>query len=233
MNIDKLYRKYKVAIVPAIGIAFVVVLSIITINIFWQRISELRGKIATNSSQKDILDDRLKTLQGVVLEARESSTLVSLAMPSTSPAVLVLSHLNLIANDNELIMDSLTVNKRDNSQDTTGISTISINFDLRGKYANIYKFVSDISGVLPLINLDSLEIEAESTEQVLARVRLVSYYADPLTELPPLTSPLDDFTNEEKSTVSFLETFVKPSVASFEDSVPEDSKGRENPFESI
>src|SRR5690349_15169024 len=104
MSIEKFLRKYKSAFYPGIGIVLVVIMSAVTLNVFWQKVSELRSKIDTNESQKKVLDDRLSTLQNVVVEARESSSLVAFALPDTSPAVFVLNHINNLVESNELTL---------------------------------------------------------------------------------------------------------------------------------
>lgn len=232
MNTNKLYRKYKTAIVPSLAIIVLSILTFVVINFFWQRISLTRDKIAVSQSQKNVLDDRYVTLQGSVLEAKESSNLVSFALPESSPAISILSHLNRLSVKYEVVLDGLSISKGAFSEDTS-INSLSVNFDITGGYNSIYGFISDLSQIAPITNLSSLEMENDQDGNLLARVQLVGFYAPFPTELPPLTEALEDFTDEEKGTLNFIGQFEKPVFAENIEDLSNIDAGKENPFEEI
>lgn len=235
MRTNKTYRKYKSAIIPSVFIVVFILLSIGVVNFFWQKIALTRDKINVNQSQKNILDDRLSTLQGAILEAQESKNLLAFALPETSPAILILSHLNRLTSEYEIRLDALTVNQRESGIEEDVMRNLTINFDLYGDYTQIFSFISDLANITPLVNVDALEIESGQSEGYLARVRLIGYYSAFPTELPPITSPLEDFTDEEKSVINFLQQFERPVFEEQSGQVEENNnpKGKDNPFEVI
>jgi len=173
----------------------------------------------------------------------ESSGILSFTLPQSNPAVLVLNHVSLKAFEKQVRLDNLSVNKRGSRLSEAGIDTVNISFDIYGDYNNIYEVITDLSLVAPIVNLESISIQPDKTEGSHARVRLTGFYALFPNKLPPITSPLFDFTNEEKSTINFIQTFSQPdellgdfrneeaNKASLLDSGSD--QGKENPFEEI
>lgn len=235
LNNYKFYRKYKTAIKPAVVTVAMVVLSLFAVNIFWNRIADIRAEIGTDSSQKEILEGRLSTLQGVIVEAEESSGLLSFALPQSNPAIFIISHLNLLSSDLGISLENMSLTTRQiNPEAEEVFNKVNIDFDASGDSKSIYEFITSLSRIIPLVNIEDLKIDSRD-ERITAGLRLTSFYAPLPTQLPPITSPLSEFTDQEKSTINFLQEFNRPSVG---DGivVPQDlidQNGRVNPFESV
>lgn len=231
---NNLYKKYKVTLRPISVILVSIFLSIASISVFWGRIQEVRAKIIASEQQNGVLNERFNTLNSLFAEARESSTLLAFTLPESNPAIFILAHLNRLSTEHELRIDNLSINKGGLSFEAEGINSVSVSFDLYGPYTKVYTFIADLSKIAPVVNLESVKLQKDEVEGTKTEVRLSGFYADLPDKLPPITSPLDDFTDDEKSTINFLQTFIQPTFSGIPANIEKDiPTGKENPFGDI
>ena len=205
--------KYKPLFVPLAGIAVLVVLVLVLGNFFFENISNFRSEIRKIEASNLILDERLNTLQSVAEELSRSTEIVNFALPEDSPGVLVALQIRSLARDKEVLLEDFTIRKTSLTINET-IETSDIEFEASGEFTAVTSLVEELSGLLPLVNLQSVNVEDDFTGGVTASVRLSTYSA-PLPEtLPSLTESINGLTAAEEETLEQLSFFNRPNVPS-------------------
>lgn len=228
-DLEKLtFKDIKALGIPLFVIIVSIFLSYYSFNYHWGNISQVRSSISKEQKQEEVLSDRLNTLRQVQVEVEDASDLATTALPQNNPSIFIINNIKNLALANSAVV--LNLQTTASSSDSELTNKVRIDFEIEGSYSGILSFIKQIQTYSPVVNLSDLSISNQNNE-LTANISLEGYFADVPKTLPPIDSPIDGLTDEEKATISVIKDYTQPSLRGVQN-IPTGSGevGRENPF---
>lgn len=196
--------------------SIVIVILFLTVGKFGiSKIVELRGKITLSKESENILNEKLLVLQSVSDSYEKNVSLVTLALPGSSPAITAVSQLKNIAIKNGITLTS--IKSGSSGSGTTGLPYANITFQATGARNGVLEFLKNIEEMAPLSKIDKVRI-SENGGATLANVTVKTYWASYPKTIPTVTQPIANLTLSEKQIISELTKLTLPSFSSVEPS---------------
>jgi hypothetical protein len=210
-------------------LVFSIVLIIIVIFVGLTRIPLQLEKLKSDKVVETSLNEKLSVLQQVETGVLEKSSLSLIALPDKNPAPFTISILKTFAEERAIIIDNIKVGKVTGAQgDTDGIKII-MNAKSDGGVLPIGEFIQDISEALPISTVDVVKISKvlDDPSGASFKLELVSYWADLPEQIPPISEPIQQLSQNENSLLENLSNLKQPEFTVL---APSESKERETPF---
>ncbi len=225
---DKLTRKYKGLFAP-LAIAMVLIVSIFLAgNFLFNGIATVRSEAEELRGKVNTLQSRLATLQAAEKSVRNSVGVASFAIPEKNPSILVTKQLRNLATERGVTISDFSVAAA-TSLEGEAVSSYTINFTASAPdYDTLANYISELSRLLPLVNLGSLTMKGGVVSGVEAQISLLAYSASYPETLPSLEDPLSGLALGEEEVLKTLGEFSSPAVSS--PLAPSEVTPRVNPF---
>jgi len=210
--------------IPVLSLIGIVFCFLFAGKIGFNKITVQRKQIKDIGKTISILQKKKETLSVVSQTLSDNIQFFSLALPDTNPALSVIYQIK-----NQSSFSSLYVENIKGGSESKGktYSRVDLNFDLNGSLENIISFLKVIENFAPIVSCEKLELN-QSSGMYRASVTLRSYWASYPTEIPAITQPLSDFTEEELNMITKISELTLPPFSTIYPSVPSE---RINPFE--
>jgi len=225
----KLINKYSGIATPLLVVLLLVIGGVSATSFLLNKINTINTQITQTQANIDVLSGRLATLQNLDSNVKTSVNIASLAIPEENPSILAVRQLRSIAVKWNVVIVNMTVDTLPPTPEETIIKH-DINFELLGEYRNVVSFLKNLSTVVPLLNLQTLDLDSSAENIVKGLVKIQAYSSSFPGELPPLTEPLASLSQGEEETLNSItgfeildQEFINPSGGA--EVVP-----RENPF---
>ena len=209
---------------PFIYLAASVLLFVFVLRIGVSKISQQRKNIGEETGTQRILQQKESLLREVESDVSGFVDASSNAVPEKSPALAMVSQLKNLALVQGLVLTSFKIGSESQSP---GTSYVELTFGVDGTTPNVLGFMQSLTTVAPVSTVEKAKINT-SVGVVSANVSLRVYFAPFPTKLPPLTEPLTQLNDEEKS---LLDTLSSLSLPAFVKLAPQEPGARANPFE--
>jgi len=216
---------FKKFIYLALSLSCLLFVGVITLKIGWAKIAKKREEIASLQKTVKALEQKEMILGEVAGGVVKQAGLLNNALPAKNSALVTISQVKKLANEEFLVMDSL---KAGAEIKKSSYSQVNISFDIEGEILVVLNFLKKLQNIAPLTNLDKVKISQSITSLAKASVTIKTYWAAYPVKLPPITEPLKDFTAEEKETIVKILSLNPPE---FVELIPQENSGRQNPFE--
>lgn len=187
------------------------------------RVMELRGEIAQANINKNILTQKLNTLQSFGTNLSATTEASSLALPDKNPALIVLSQLKILAVQN--LVSIAGIKTGSSITPNMDISSANISFDAVGPPAAIFSFLNGVHKIAPITIISGVRMS--QTGQIATASITVSSFWSPLpTQIPAVDEPINTLTPDEQSILGSVSTLISPQFAGLQPA----QGGRANPF---
>lgn len=227
---EKLYRKYKSALVFLGIIIGFLGLTLVFSNFLIGRINSVRTEAEQIHIKSKSLESRIATLQAAASSVRELVDTAAIAIPEKNPSILITRQLREKAKESGVTLDDYTITSG-GVLETSTMENYEVSFKATGEnYTVVSGFVIRLGSLLPLINLSSVSVRQSSTgSNIEANIRLVAYSAPYPEALPSLDTPLSGLSPMEQESLNTLELFDIPT---FSATPPQSTEivPRQNPF---
>ncbi len=182
-------------------------------------ISALRAQVALAKQIESSLAQKLQILQDFNQSAFISDK-VLVAIPQDNSSLAVLSQIKKKAQENGVALGQVNVGKGVAVEGAGSYADIT--FEAVGELATMVVFMQSLSKTAPLGNVESVEIGGLGAE-IIYRI----HWAPLPTQLPSLTDPLAEFSDEEKILIAKLTALESAAALTLS---PQPPALRKNPF---
>lgn len=232
----------RVIVVPLASLAILAILSLFVFKDLYSRISLERLKLERVRKDGQVLQQKQIFLQEVGEQVLSLSDSTLLALPDTNSALLEISQLKSIADENAVSLENLGVGGEDTTKGE--ISTVILSFDALGKFDDVLNFLVEIQNSAPLARLENVKM-AQAGDSTLVRAGLKVFWSELPTTIPAINEPVVQLASNEEDVLNILlqlsppPFFVTTSAPSSTSETVETSEGisqplvpspRKNPF---
>lgn len=223
--------KVKIIIYPMLAIVVLVVLAIVFTGVFINKMSTLRSELFSLQNKRNSLADKLSVLQNTAsLGITSFSEDVINALPSSNPAVLVVSHVNQKTAKYDLTLENISV--RGKTDEAEEVFSSQISFKVRGALSGISSFLTELLKIAPLVRIESVFLDSDIDGSAVVTAGIRTYWASLPKSLPSIEEPVYDLTADEKELLTGLGQLEVPRVTEVSPQ-PRSETPKENPFENL
>lgn len=194
------------------GLIFIglVVVVIIEVQFVLSRSGTLSQQETDLNAQISTLTSRNLALSSLSPEVINASKQIAQILPPENSVLLVTSQIRAAAVLNKINLKNLTTSASEDITDPqSGIINLTVLAD--GQAVDILSFLSSITKLAPLIQLDSVNLATSPTSTV-AQISLFSYWSPFPTQLPAITEPISALSTEETTLLEELAKYSTPVV---------------------
>jgi hypothetical protein len=220
----KINPNVKIIFLPAFTIFILILLIFPVFNYGYQQITTQYKTLDEKAQQIGRLEAKLDVLREVKDSVLENADTSLLAVPSVNPTLWKLYQIYKIAEEDNVTLSSR--NAKAESGKSGNLLATEINFIASGNFDALIKFFEDINNNVPLSTLETINIKRDKGGFG-ADVSFRVYRASLPTELPALTQPIKNFTEDQQA---LLEKLAEMKPPDFTTVPPSDPSQRENPF---
>ncbi|GEM_PF-1670794 len=175
---------------------------------FLGRVTTLTAEEAALTEKVTILRNRKNALSALEPEVLAQSNKVTEVLPTQNSSLIVSSQVRSAASENNVTLRNYS----------SGVFTDPTNPDLgslqvgmvaEGESASILKFLETLTGVSPYIAIETINM-SQSSLTTIAQLSLRSFWSPLPTQLPALTEPLQELSQEERQLLQSLEIYKSP-----------------------
>ncbi len=202
----------------------VVILFFLAGNFGFSKISDVRANVKKIQADRNVLTQKLNLIRGVSQTAAAASSVASVALPASNPALTVSAQLKLLASQNGVLLSGFKAGGE--AADASGLSRADLTFDVTGSRPGVIAFIKGIKTFAPITLVDKIKInEAGGSSKATFSVK--SFWSAFPKTLPAITEPIADLTADERKTLQDISTLTQP-LFSEETVVP--GGGKTDPF---
>lgn len=212
-------------IIKPLGILLIIIL-LLSGSIYFSlgKINLIRAKIGESQKSEKLLNTKVNILQNVDSIIPSDISFIDLALPSKGVVIYGMSQVKNQASALGLLISDLKTGSA--SQINSGVSKVTISFDVEGEEQAVYDYLELFSKLLPLMKVDKVDIS--KINGVATASTTVSVFSGELpTKIPSLTTPVTDLTNDETKILNEILGFKQPQ---FILSSPNSETPKEDPF---
>lgn len=221
---NKITKELKFFLKPLGVLIVLIVLIIITLNFGLGQINSVKAKIKKSNKDEKILITKVNTLKNVAEVLPSDISFIDIVLPSKGTSLYSMSQIKNQAYPLGLLVTNLKTGSAIQTQE--GVSKTSLSFDVQGNEQVIYSYLGLFPKLLPLMKVDKVDIsKAEGIAN--ATVTLSTFSGDLPKEIPSITTPITDLSNDEIKTLKDISGFLLPQFI-----IPSVSieASREDPF---
>ena len=219
-----IFSAYKFILIPLIGLAMIVVLSVVVFNVGKKQMTKQFDSIKILESDVNVLSTKVSILQ----EEKEILKLygrpATSVLPNSAPTLLSIYKIKKLAFDSTVTLSDLIVGTALAADED--YSSITIAFKLSGTTDAVISFIDKLQLQSPLTLINKVEIKT-SGDISDAEVAALSYFSVLPETLPPITNPITNLTRDEIDT---LNGFMVSADDNQFDLEPSETKTLRNPF---
>ena len=185
-----------------------------------QQISPIQkdlAKLKTRQAELEKFSEKSNQLQQLAVDPNFSqASSIDSVLPSHKPLLEILSNLNIVANDSEVVIKNFSLNPGEIASDTTKLKKSSneqkydyldLDFSVSGQLYKVQDFINLIEQVTPISTITSISMSRniDESKDALAQADLVLrtfYFTQPIKTT--ITSPLPEISNAEKQIINNL-----------------------------
>lgn len=211
----------------AVPVILAVVLAILTLLIGQRGISQIASKLKDLQEAKKAetgLEARtnvLQRLEGVVLSQADVSRI---ALPEKDPSLLMLGQVKSILEKHNLEIKGIRTRRAAKLGKEIAVGQVS--FNVSGELENVLEFLKEIKTFAPISTLEGVSIIIEGS-QVSVNTTLFIFWSGFPTEIPAITTPINELSTEEKALLEKVTRLTKPE---FNNLNPTEPSNRQDPF---
>ncbi|OGM09016.1 hypothetical protein A2W13_00560 [Candidatus Woesebacteria bacterium RBG_16_36_11] len=209
-------------IVPFIWFFVLIIISYFVAKAGYAKIQSQRAAVVSARKTENVLVEKESELNRN-RQVYSYVKPVSIALPDRNPALVLISQ---IRNLSALNVSTLTDLRIGGMAGADTISKVSISFSLNGSYADLMSFLKDTKSVSPLLTIQKVDFSSLDA-MALVDVILSSYWSPYPEKLPPITEPIQKFTNEDLNILGQVSGNTLPVFSTLTPLAP---FPRENPF---
>lgn len=219
-------RKYKPFVLPVLTFAVVVVLSSTLGKFLLEKIFEARSQITSLESQNRLLEAKQQLLSSFSdEEVKRQTGAVSLAVPSESPSIPLLSLVRTLANENAVVISDFRVEESQEAKKTA--RQVQASFSGQGSIFSIISFLRSVGDSVPLTKVSGIKFTVSGIN-IDAKLTVVSSWAPVPQELGKVENPIEGISSAEKELLGKLSGLKKPQI--FVSSGGSEPAGKPDPF---
>jgi len=194
-------------------LAVLIGLTLIVVNTGFKQIMDVRKKLADARVQETSLTSKLDTLQKGQSSFESLSDLSAVAIPEKSPAAVVTSQVKSLGVSAKVVVTDVSVTTQAIAE--SALQNLEVKVAFEGDLIKALDYLSSLNLFLPLSIIDEIALSRE-TDSVSAEVQLTAFFAPFPTSLPPITSAIQDLTDEEKKLLGSFASYSQPTFSQVE-----------------
>lgn len=216
-----MYKNVLSSTLPLVG---VIILSLVVGNYGIGRVTGLQAQISQATRDQATLTQKLNTLRSISATVGSGSQAAAAALPDKNPALSSLTQVKSLGVQYAVAVSNLKAGVQ--AKDPSGLSYVSINFDVVGAPGGVVAFLDSIGKIAPISLVDKIKF-TESAGQAQATVTVRTLFAAFPKTLPAVTEGLTDLTPDEKNTLNQITSLTQPQ---FVEVPAQTGGGKANPF---
>ena len=206
-------------------LVIIIILFIVVGEFGFGKIGEIRAQVSAAQINQKILTQKLDILKNISGTGAASSNIVASALPSSNPALSVISQLKILAGNSSLVLSELKAGTP--TADPQGYSTVSLTFTIVGSRLQVESFLNSTTSFAPLTIVDKIKLSEISSGSAMANISVKSFYAPFPTKIPAITDALSDLTAAEQATLKSVSSLTQPTFSALPAPV---AGGKSDPF---
>lgn len=208
----------KVIIVPAGSLFALILLSFFAFKIGLSQIRKQQAELAQSRKNEKILTAKMDLLSTIESSIGFQTNTVVAALPNNNSAILALSQIREIANNQNLFMSNIKIGAG-SSLASAKVSTINISFDVEGDMFSLFSLISAIKQLAPITHLTKAVLNFSGLRSE-ASISVKTYWADFPTKIPAVLDPSTPLNETETSTLDAVSGLSVPPLVNLAPSEP-------------
>lgn len=195
---------------PVLVFIVVAVLSSTLGKFLLGKIFETRSRITNLESQNRLLGAKQQLLSSFSdAEVKKQAGIASLAVPSESPSIPLLSLARTLASENTVVISDFRVEENQEAKKTA--RQVQASFSAQGSIFSVLSFLRSIGDSVPLTKVSGIRL-ALSGISVDAKLTVVSSWAPVPQELGKAESAIEGISSAERELLGKLSGLKKPQI---------------------
>lgn len=210
---------------PVLMLIVAVIVLVVGLGIGFKQVNNLRSKIEGSQKTITLLEQKVNALESVNEVLAGDITFLDIVLPARGAVLYGLSQVKDQAIQQNIAISNI---KTGTSVEVDGgISKTAIGFEAEGENANMYSFLESFSKMLPLINVDKVNM-THSESITRASISINVYSAEYPKKIPAVTESIKDFSKEEIALLKEISNYTLPNFV--EPTALQGVSVKENPF---
>lgn len=204
----------------------VIALFVVVLNNGYSQIRTQLASLKTTRNTENTLKTKFDKLREVSPGVINNSDSVIIALPDKNPGILMVSQMRLFSINNALTLTKVELKDSSKINDQLAKMQLSGEFEMPDLRSAV-NFLHSLINSAPVSTLEELSVKSDQTGIRQGEIKISVYWADLPTQLPSLTEPFEELTEEEQNLLTKVAGFTQPEFTT----LPPTSPGqRENPF---
>ena len=141
---------------PMLILVTLIILVILLVVIGMKQITTVITKINESKQAELLLNQKITVLEKVTTVISGDTTFFDFVIPSKTSVLYGLSQIKSQASKNSLLISTIKTGSM--IPEKNGISKNAITFEIEGSESSVYTFLTSLSKMLPLMNVDKVKI---------------------------------------------------------------------------
>jgi len=215
--------KYNFMTTPVISAIGLIIVALIVGQIGYGKISEQNSQIKSLKSDITKLTTKESVLQKVEENVENQVDSVTMALPDSNPAIIVVSQLRGLAGEWMMLLDNITVSGESKDKQ---MNAATVNFDVDGDLTMMLSFMTRLETLSPIVKIQTLKIST-SDEIARATASVRSYWSEYPTKLPAISEPVNELTEKQ---IGLMNQILQLKIPQFYTITPSSPVERADPF---
>lgn len=204
---------------------FVVLILFVLVGQFgFGKISDLRDQIGAAEISQGVLTQKLDILRNISVSGATQSNLATAALPDSNPLLSVMSQIKILSGSSGLSLTDLKAGSP--SIDPSGLSSVTVSFNVAGSKDQIETFIKSIGSIAPLSVVEKVTIVQLDPSAAQGTINIKSFWAPFPTKVPAITQAISDLTPAEQQIMQSISNLKQPTFSSLQPA----QGGKSNPF---
>lgn len=192
---------------PAFLLAILLILLIFAFKIGISQIAILRTAINEAHKKENILKQKQDVLMRLDSEIPSQAKLIVAVLPGKNSSLLALYQIKTLAAEKAVIFSNFKVGAE--IKEKSDLARADLTFDVEGDIVSVISFLSSLKTIAPVLIIDRADLSILGSLAT-AAVRIRSYWSAYPTQLPSLTEPIKEMTDEEREILAQVLALTPP-----------------------
>lgn len=217
-------KQLKPLLIPVAALIVIITLFFFAITQALGQIEDRRQQLSLAKKDERTLEQKQQVLSELTGEVTSFVNVSSNAVPEKNASLMMISQVKSLAGARLLLISDLKISR---AVEDGALTKAQLQFDIDGGLNQVTAFLQELEDSAPLSRLDAVGIN-QSGDVVRASITLSVYSASFPEQLPAITEPLADLTDQEREVLGILAELQSPPFSAVD---PEQPGARGNPFE--
>lgn len=198
---------FKQGITASLPLFIALILFLVVGKFGVSKVVSVQAEITSAEKTEKTLTQKLNLLKTLSGDSLSKSKFVTSAVPDANPSLTTISQLRVLAATNGVTLTGIKSSV--GALDTGGLNESIVSFSLEGGRTQVFAFLAGLSTISPITIADKIKF-SETGGVTKADLNVKSYWAVFPKTIPSVTTPITDFTADEKIRLAKISSLIQP-----------------------